>query len=489
MKMIKIFLFVSMAFVSVSCDKWLDVKPQSQLDRDDLLSSENGYSDALIGVYAELCDGSLYGRELTYGALDVMAGYYDRGNMMGDYPYLHQYLYKKDNTNKQDFVIDIIDAFWSKIYTQIANLNSMLQTIDDNKNLFSGENYNIIKGEAIGLRAFLHFELLRMFGEPYAKDKDAEAIPYVDGFTTSVTRLYSVDEVVTLVLKDLEIAKGLLENDPMRLGSTPNSVLASKVTVDEDNNIFAWHNRRFHFNYYATIATMARVYLWKGDKVNALTNALEVIAAQEEKFPWVIAANLSSIGSDDTADEIQDATFATEHVFALNATKLETLSDGYLYGGQGSLLLTDRSIYPSSFDYRYKDLFKLLEGTTLYVTRKYESLSNVSAAFKDRIPMIRISEMYYIAAECEENTTIATGYLNAVRDNRGLTAEKLENLTPDLLKEEIFKEYQKEFYGEGQLWYYYKRNLTPTIEANKDYFTSIDLYTFDRPEDEDAYRF
>ena len=61
MKVIKIFLIVGMALLSVSCDKWLDVKPQSQLDRDDLFSSENGYSDALIGVYAELCDGSLYG--------------------------------------------------------------------------------------------------------------------------------------------------------------------------------------------------------------------------------------------------------------------------------------------------------------------------------------------------------------------------------------------------------------------------------------------
>ena len=298
-----------------------------------------------------------------------------------------------------------------------------------------------------------------------------------------------MDEIITLVLKDLETAKGLLENDPIHLGTTPSTVLASKVTVDANNNIYAWHNRRFHFNYYAAIATMARVYLWKGDKANALSKALEVIAAQEEKFPWVIAGNLMNIGSDKISDKIQDATFATEHIFALNATKLETLSDGYLYGGQGSLLLTDRSIYPSSFDYRYKNLFKILDGTTLYVTRKYESLSNVSAAFKNRIPMIRISEMYYIAAECEGDGTLATDYLNAVRNNRGLTAEKLENLTPDLLKNEIFKEYQKEFYGEGQLWYYYKRTLAPTIEANKNYFTSIDLYTFDRPENEDAYRF
>ena len=492
MKNMKIFLIIAMALVSASCDKWLDVKPQSQLDRDDLFSSENGYSDALIGVYAELCDESLYGRELTYGTLDIMAGCYSKETIVGNYGWLFQYLYKKDNTNKQDFVVNIIDAFWSKIYTQIANLNAMLQTIDDNKNLFSGSNYEVLKGEAIGLRAFLHFELLRMYGETYSAGKDIKAIPYVNELTTSVTRLYTVDEAITLILEDLGTAKGLLEKDPIYLGTTPNSILASQVTVDDANNIYAWHNRRFHFNYYAAIATMARVYLWKGDKTNALEKALEVISAQESKFPWVKSDNLLNIGSDNLNHKNQDATFATEHIFTLNATKLETLTENYLYKGSETshcLLLTDRSVYPSSFDYRYKNLFKIMEGTTLYVTRKYEPLSNVSACFKNRIPIIRVSEMYYIAAECEGNTTTATGYLNTVRDNRGLLAEKLENLTPEQLKEEIFKEYQKEFYGEGQLWFYYKRNLTPTIEANKDYFTSTDLYTFDRPDGEDSYRF
>ena len=78
---------------------------------------------------------------------------------------------------------------------------------------------------------------------------------------------------------------------------------------------------------------------------------------------------------------------------------------------------------------------------------------------------------------CCENAQDAAGTIAFTPDHM---KEKLENLTPDLLKNEIFKEYQKEFYGEGQLWYYYKRTLAPTIEANKNYFTSIDLYTFDR---------
>ncbi|MNY63490.1 SusD family protein [compost metagenome] len=63
--------------------------------------------------------------------------------------------------------------------------------------------------------------------------------------------------------------------------------------------------------------------------------------------------------------------------------------------------------------------------------------------------------MYYIAAESEQNVS----YLNTVRNNRGLlNLAGTANLTTELLKE-----YQKEFFGEGQLWYYYKRLNSTTI--------------------------
>jgi hypothetical protein len=75
------------------------------------------------------------------------------------------------------------------------------------------------------------------------------------------------------------------------------------------------------------------------------------------------------------------------------------------------------------------------------------------------MPVLRVSEMYYIAAECLKDIDAgqAIGYLNAVRMARGI----LDNLSPALsaeqIQEEIFKEYEKEFLLEGQLFYYYKR--------------------------------
>ena len=97
--------------------------------------------------------------------------------------------------------------------------------------------------------------------------------------------------------------------------------------------------------------------------------------------------------------------------------------------------------------------------------------------------MIRVSEMYYIAAECEPNPAQALKYLETVRQHRGLSDMPLDASAD--LQSEIANEYRKEFLGEGQLWYYFKRTNSASI-PNGWSFTGPDLYTFDRPEKEDT---
>jgi len=67
--------------------------------------------------------------------------------------------------------------------------------------------------------------------------------------------------------------------------------------------------------------------------------------------------------------------------------------------------------------------------------------------------------MYYILAETAPTLNDGFTQLNAVRTRRGLSA--LPVSTQATLNNEITKEYQKEFYAEGQLWFYYKRKATP----------------------------
>src|SRR5690606_24722049 len=90
----------------------------------------------------------------------------------------------------------------------------------------------------------------------------------------------------------------------------------------------------------------------------------------------------------------------------------------------------------------------------VYSTKYYVG-STITSLRQSRIPVIRLSEMYYIAAEAETDPQLALGYLNTVRTARVLPA--LDDLTSGDFKNELLKAYRKEFFGEGQLWFYYKR--------------------------------
>ncbi|WDF68400.1 RagB/SusD family nutrient uptake outer membrane protein [Sphingobacterium oryzagri] len=96
-------------------------------------------------------------------------------------------------------------------------------------------------------------------------------------------------------------------------------------------------------------------------------------------------------------------------------------------------------------------------------------VSDVGETNADRldqtVPLIRISEMYYILADGANTITEALGYLNTVRQHRGITnllTTSSINST-NLLLAEITKEYRKEFYAEGQTFFWYKLQNSPTM--------------------------
>lgn len=77
------------------------------------------------------------------------------------------------------------------------------------------------------------------------------------------------------------------------------------------------------------------------------------------------------------------------------------------------------------------------------------------------IPMFKLSELYLIAAETATGSE-AYGYLNKLRNHRGLA-----NVAPTAdLEDNIFQEYRREFIGEGQMFFYYKRKVMQVIGAD-----------------------
>src|SRR5690606_9919021 len=75
------------------------------------------------------------------------------------------------------------------------------------------------------------------------------------------------------------------------------------------------------------------------------------------------------------------------------------------------------------------------------------------------MPLIRMSEVYLIAAECEGDENRSLAYLNELRRHR-----RLSPFGPDIdVDKEIYNSYRREFWGEGQTFFYMKRKFLKRI--------------------------
>ena len=197
---------------------------------------------------------------------------------------------------------------------------------------------------------------------------------------------------------------------------------------------------------------------------------------EQEKFPWV--------KSDDvTADkEMRDRTFASEHLFALNNKKLIDNIKGYFTSTDKPLMvrIPTSELFPVSEyrSYAFDDIANLPMKLAQYNGKFVAGVGTVYPK-RDRMPMIRLSEMYYIMAECDKaEPTTAVGWLNTVLAARGYEASNLLKPSEVNVEDEILKEFQREFICEGQLFFYHKRKGTSSLN-NKEV-----KYVFPKPETE-----
>ena len=55
-----------------SCNNWLDVTPQGQIEAENLYQTTRGCNSALGGIYYTFSGSNLYGQTLSYGLLEVL---------------------------------------------------------------------------------------------------------------------------------------------------------------------------------------------------------------------------------------------------------------------------------------------------------------------------------------------------------------------------------------------------------------------------------
>ncbi len=492
MKTYKITILITAAtLIFSSCSKWLDVTPPSQIREEAQFSTVDGFQQALTGCYIGMTDDMLYGRALSWSTIELMAGQFVP-------------LFPQSSANDYDistyhytttYSLKYIDGIWEKAYNVIANANNALKYIELKRDVLDDINYKVIKGELLAIRAYMHFDLMRLYGYGNLSGRSdinsKYAIPYVTTLGKNLTPQLSYSQTMTLLIKDLTDALTLLESEDPVTNVHPASYYTN-VNIDG-----FFDNRQQRFNYYATSLLLARVYLWEGSSSSlskALTLANKVIADAESNgvISWVNSTSVTN-----------DVIMKSEHLMSLNTQNLFSTTANYFLI---SILTTDyRAQYVSSqrllsvyegsgvgnTDFRFSKQYisntAMVDGTNAYTPLKYYGVASGTSTTQNYIPLIRIPEAYYIAAECllKQSTPDVTGalnMLNIVRAKRGI-AINLTGLNASQAMDEVVKEYIKEYYCEGAAFFLYKR-LGMTTIPNYTKTAGDDVYVLPYPDEE-----
>jgi len=478
-KNIKNIIGIFCCLIIISCNDYLDVQPEDKFLEDGVFSTEGGIQNVLNGIYIEMTNINSYGGDMTMGAVEVLGQRFNAfdngGHVFQD---LANYSYNEENVKVG------MDEIWASTYVNILNINKFLENIENTTTVISTEKSNLLKGEAYALRAMMHFDLLRLFGPIFSENPSGESIPYYTEASAEIAPLLSGTEVMTRVLSDLTTAESLMANDPVKEHGRYGEFL------DDDVSNF-YRFRYLRMNYFAVKALQARVNLYAGNEAEANAAAKVVIDQATPWFPWTDPLDVISGGGN------PDRIFSKEVLFAVQNLNLYNRQRGYydsnLLGNNILAPLTDRleEVFESNLnDYRFNSTWIIpTVGSIGYKTFfKYADIEDKDRESRFMQPLIRISEMYYIAAETEVNPDMALSYLNTVRFNRGLI--DLESGTD--IDSEILKEYRKEFFGEGQLFFYYKRKnaaLIPSgLSSSDEISMGSDQYVVPLPDSEIIFR-
>ena len=508
MKKILSVLAISAAVLIIvpGCSKWLEATSSSQISADQLFSSRSGFHEALSGVYLTMGDFNAYGGNYTWFANELSGSpLMIQNSKVFDSFQRHQY------TNSTSY--PVIDAMWQAGYNVIANINKILLELDRRREVVKDDReYALIRGELLALRAYVHFDMMRMWGVADWRGENAAkmTIPYVTEYKKEPTDQRSYAETAALLSADLDEAIRLLEADPIR-GESDESF---QQAINPDGY---WDHRNFHLNWYAARALKARVLLWQREYDQAGALAQEILDEVLDKgvVSWVDPVEQLNKDSNDN----RDWTFSSEHLFTLEVTALYDSVNPYFFNSlsyQSIICLSENTVqqlYQTPVYWTYAtpgDPDSVVPGFTLvgdirgpalmlkYSSNKYQIYKlygSSSSYYRNRLPMIRLTELYMMCAEAAQqhnDTAEVIRILNTIHAHRGVDDAIPTDASTFTIGniEIIWEEMVREFIAEGQLFYFVKRRGQEIASGNTDEMIPVfraRTLTYPYPTEETSY--
>lgn len=459
-----IVLLGAIATLGTSCKDWLDVSPSDQIKEEFLFETGNGYRAALNGIYRKMTSWSIYGSNLKWGIIDAWGQVYDIslvGIENGG-----QAMKKIEQLDFKNYELTpTTDDMWNDSWNVVANCNELAQQVEqeDNTLFYGGENERkMILGEAIALRAYLQFDLLRVYApSPAMNPGDRTFIPYVNTYPAYVNNRQTVSYCLEQIVKDLQKAQELLlkVDEDVRWSHR----FTGKSSNDEETFM---GTRGFRLNYYAVTAELARVYLYAGMLDEAYAQAEIII--QHENFEGLTANDGLKALKEGNVKMYDDIIFALyspidqvdwDRLINHSDDKGDS-SDTESFLGINSEIASERYGEDLEKDWRLSYQMEKRPYRGYRSMKYYQQQENFAYAKINNmtVPMLRMSEVYYIAAEAiyKKDLDKAKDYLSTVKASRGIVT-KLENVDESSFMDILVNDAQREFLGEGQTFFMFKR--------------------------------
>jgi hypothetical protein len=382
---IGVILFTAVLFTS--CTDFLEVAPKMELSSETALTTTTGLQTAIIGCYDRLQGSYLYGGGM-WTAGEMLAENVQRSGK-GSVVYEEIQMLEKNMT--ADNLISC--SQWQNGYWVINQANLILQAIpgvEASGDIEIVAQKDRIMGEALFLRAIMHFEMMRYF----QNTQSGEGIPLltaptgVDGKPARAT----MDDLYVQVIKDLEDAATLLSE------SGKNSGRAT-----------TWAAKAF----------LAKLYFNNNDFANAELLANEVVVEAETNNTFAL---------EDSMPIIYAATPSKEFIFTIIGSETDgvmgTLNGYYRFESSGKFSPSTFTIKVlTSEGIKDKRLQLLLNIDGKFYTKKFDQRFG-------SVGVIRLAEMYLIRGEsrlANGDTPGAIADINKTRLRAGLNAKTTVN--------------------------------------------------------------
>ena len=443
-----------------ACTDWLTVQPETSMTAETLFQTDNGVKYGLNGAYL-LASQTVYGPSGYFGGNSIVE------NMANTYLYAINtdgYNWANHTYEQTDSQKTVNGYTFQYPYKIIANLNSLLKEMAPNRDEITPEVYSMVRGEAFALRACCHFDLLRTYGPvPSKVEAGKKYLPYVRVNDAGNYEYHTFDQFMEYVQADLDSAEFLLEKyDP---------VLTTNISYTE-SSYSTWSYRKSRMNYYGVVGLQARVAWWLGDKEEALRYAQLVKEAKDSQESWAqLQFKLTTPSDDVNSFYTTDLSHYSEHICGVKCETFDFSSSAWARATLSNEPDFGKVLYGENYkdDLRYQHFWRTGSGTwyapdgsilpeynvqSITINKYSQFLANSTNSCKDNFPIMRLPEIYFIIMECgtlEEANTLYQEYC-AARNIEYVA------LTESDRQERIILESIREYVGEGQNFFTYKRN-------------------------------